>query len=164
MKRMIPLLFLIVLLCSGCFRHAKTSEMVQPVNFYYRTATTDFSAEDGVIRAELRDMGSELFSEQELFSLYFQGPESDKLIAPFSQDTELIYARRLGSTLELRLTRDAKSPEEFDHSLTYACLTKTGLELDGINKVRIIVRSKGGALEDDITLVEHAERHLVLCR
>lgn len=155
MKRMIPLLLLVVLLCSACSSRKETKEMVQPVNFYYRTATTDFSAEDGVIRAELRDMGAELYTEQELFSLYFQGPESDNLIAPFSQDTELIYARRLGSTLELRLTRDAQSPEEFDHSLTYACLAKTGLELEGVNKVRIIVRSKGGAMEDDVTLSEN---------
>ena len=51
--------------------------------------------------------------------------------------------------------RNENSPEEFDHSLTYACLAKTGLDLEGINKVQITVRSKRGVLEDDVILTEN---------
>lgn len=154
MRRTVLLLFALLLL-GACNSPAEpTADMLQPVSFYYRTAETDFSAADGVIRAEIRDLGDRYYTEQELFSLYFEGPRSEALRSPFTQDTTLATAQRLGSTLELYLTRDTNSPEGFDHSLTYACLTKTALALDGINKVHILVRAKSGALQEDVTLSE----------
>ena len=154
MKRMLLLLLALVLLLAACGKTDVMEAPTQPVSFYYRTTDTDFSSENGVIRAEIRDLGTESYSDLELFTLYFKGPQSADLVAPFSQDTELTDVRRWGGTLELQLTRSANSPKEFDHSLTYACLAKTGLALDGINKVRIIVRSIGGALIDDVLLSE----------
>ena len=128
--------------------------MVQPVSFYYRTVQTDFAAEDGVIRAEVRDLGAGTYSDLDIFRLYFEGPATEGLVSPVSQDTELIDVHRSGSTLELHLRRGANSPAEFDHALTYACLVKTGMGLEGVRKVRIRVRTLGGALEDDVTLSE----------
>ena len=154
MRRMILLLLFAALLLSACGKTEEAVIMIQPVSFFYRTAATDFSAEDGVIRAEIRDLGAKNYTERELFELYFNGPESPDLVSPISQDTELsdVYVR--GGTLILQLTRTANSPAEFDHSLTYACLAKTGLALDGIHKVQIKVRTRGGALEKNLILSE----------
>lgn len=154
MRRILLLLLMAALLLSACGVEEAPAQMIQPFTFYYRTADIDFSSENGVIRAEVRDLGNENYTEQDLFSLYFEGPKSDSLLSPFTQDTQLSFARRIGSTLEIRLKRNANSPEEFDHSLTYACLAKTGLALDGISKVRIKVWSNNGTLEDDVTLSE----------
>lgn len=151
----LALCLLVLLSLLGCgSRGDPTLELLQPVRFYYRTAQTDFSAEDGVIRAELRDLGTARYSDLELFRLYFQGPQSKELVSPISHDTELTAVSRSGGILELRLTRDANSPAEFDHALTYACLAKTGLDLEGVRKVRILVNSRGGALEADVLLSE----------
>ena len=155
MKRIILLLLLAVLLLAACSEADAPVPMTQPVTFYYRTAATDFSSEEGVIRGELRDLGAEHYTDRQLFNLYLEGPQSEDLILPFSQDTELSDVRRRGGTLELQLTRNTYSPTEFNHSLAYACLAKTALSLDGIYKVRIEVRTRGGALEDDVLLSEN---------
>lgn len=150
MKRIIPLLLFFVLLLAACGEPEQAEAMTQPVTFYYRTARTDYAVEDGVIRAETRDLGTERYTDLKLFALYFAGPESGDLISPFSQDTVLSDVQRRGSTLEILLTRSAYSPSEFDHSLAYACLAKTALALDGVHKVRIKAKTRGGAVEDDL--------------
>ena len=160
MKQLTSLRFLLVLLSlvlllTGCGGPGRSAEvMVQPVRFYYRTAVTDFSGEDGVIRPEVRDLGAGTYTNAELFALYFQGPVTPELVSPFTQDTVLEDVRRIGGTLEILLTREANSPAAFDHALTYACLAKTGLGLEGIRKVRIRVSSRGGALLSDMSLTE----------
>ena len=152
MKRIILLLLFAVLLLAACRETEQAEVMTQPVTFYYRTAKTDYAAEDGVIRAETRDLGTDRYTDQKLFELYFDGPLSSELVSPFSQDTVLSVVLRRGSTLEIMLTQNAHTPSEFDHNLAYACLAKTGLALDGIHKVRIKVRSRGGAVGDDVLL------------
>ena len=154
MKRLMVLILSFALLFNACGREAPPAPMVQPVSFYYRTAQTDFSAEDGVIRAEMRDLGSQTFSDLELFRLYLEGPLSEELVSPVSQDTELTGVRRSGGTLELRLTQNANSPAEFDRALTYACLAKTAFSLEGVRTVRIRISTRGGALQDDVMLSE----------
>lgn len=155
MKRLIFLLLFAAILLCACKEQDESVAMIQPVSFYYRTAQTDFSAEDGVIRAELRDLGTGRFTDQKLFELYFQGPERDDLVSPFSQDTSLKSVHRRGGILEIALSRNAYSPSEFDNNLAYACLAKTGLALEGIYKIRIEIWAKGGTLLDSISLSDN---------
>lgn len=154
MRRIIPLLLITALLLTACIGANDPSNMEQPVYFYYRTATVDFSSEDGVICAEIRDLGDRGVSDRELFEQYFGGPIHSDLISPFTQDTEFFGASRRGGTLEIELIRNKSTPEEFEHSLAYACIAKTGLALDGVRKVRILVRTGDGVLEDDVLLSE----------
>lgn len=158
MKKMLCLFLATVLLLGlyACGTREEPAAMVQPVTFYYRTAQTDFSAEDGVIRAEVIDLGAEnRCTDEELFrDYYFMGPRSKDLVAPFSPDTTLERVNRSGGTLEIWLTRNAYSPAEFDHALTYACLAKTALALEGVHKVRIKVKSPGNTLLDDVMLTQ----------
>ena len=149
MKRTLILLAALLLLC-GCAGPEPSVILIQPVTFYYRTAQPDFSAKDGVIRAEIRDLGNGSFSDSEIFSKYLEGPVSPDLISPVSQDTKLEKVVRVGSRLDVYLIRDVNSPAELDHTLTDACLAKTGLALDGIGKVRIFVHSQGGAKLSDV--------------
>ena len=149
MKRTLILLAALLLLC-GCAGPEPSVIPIQPVTFYYRTAQPDFSAKDGVIRAEVRDLGNGSFSDSEIFSKYLEGPVSPDLISPVSQDTKLEKVVRVGSRLDVYLIRDVNSPAELDHTLTDACLAKTGLALDGIGKVRIFVHSQGGAKLSDV--------------
>ena len=161
-RAFLPLLVILLLgmLLSACTQAESLSPMIQPVTFYYRTAETDFSVPDGVIRAEIRDMKQASFTDEGLIRFYFENPPlySD-LVSPISPDLSLGGVSRRGSTLELWLIRSAPSPAEFNDSLSYACLVKTGLALEGISKVRIIVRRPSGAkLEDK----EYTENDIVL--
>ncbi len=152
MKKLWFLLLLAALLFTACAAEEEPAPMVQPVSFYYRTARTDFTAEDGVIRAEVRDLGSNTYSDLALFQAYFEGPTSKELILPAAPDTELEDVRRDSGTLELWLKQNPNSPAELDHALTYACLAKTGLALEGVRTVVLHIRSPGGVHLDDLTL------------
>ena len=155
MKKLLILLLALLLLCAACTQAEEPVVMEQPVSFYYRTAETDFSAEDGVIRAEIRDLGAGSFTERAIFELYFKGPQSPELISPVSSDTVLLdVTRRSGGVLEIRLRRSADSPNEFDHALTYACLAKTGFALDGVREVCILVSTPNSSEDLNITLRE----------
>ena len=152
MKRL-SILLCVLLLLSACGAGETPPPMEQPVTFYYRTAETDFSSADGVIRGETRDLGTGTFTDFTIFQLYLQGPLSPELISPISSDTSLLGVSRLsGGVLEIRLRRSADSPAEFDHALSYACLAKTGLSLDGVREVSIVVRTAETGPEFRITL------------
>lgn len=149
MKKWILLILAVLLVLSGCTKTEQPASMTQPIAFYYRTAQTDFSSSDGVIRAEIQDLGTGSYTDYEVFAQYFNGPVSKDLLAPFSQDIELAAVQRKGSRLDLHLIQKSNSMSEFDFTLLKACLVKTGLALDGINKVRITVNSQGGSDEGD---------------
>ena len=149
------LLLTILLLFAGCGETQETAPPVQPVEFYYRTATTDFSAADGVIRAEVRDLGAESYTDLELLELYFKGPVSKELVSPFSSGIEVAATRRRGGTLEIYLTWSTQPPTELDRSIACACVARTALALDGILKVRICVSSPTGQVQDDVLLTEN---------
>ena len=81
---------------------------------------------------------------------------------PVNTDLPLILARLLGglgggtlidvSSANTVDAGSADSPAEFDHALSYACLAKTGLSLDGVREVSIVVRTAETGPEFRITL------------
>lgn len=154
MKRLWLLLLAGLLLLSACTATPQSEIMVQPVRFYYRTAQTDFTVEDGIFRAELRDLGSKTYTDLELFRLYFEGPRSEDLILPISPDTELdSVSRTKGGTISFRLKRSRESSAEFDEALSCACLAKTALELDGVHEVSFQITNPNGVV-DELTLTQ----------
>lgn len=150
-KRLWPVLLAAVLLLCACTTTPQSETMVQPVRFYYRTAETDFSAQDGILCAELRDLGSKTYTDTELFQLYFHGPIRKDLISPIGADTTLDSVERIkNNTLVFYLTRSKDSPAAFNHALTYACLAKTALELDNVREVQFHVALPDGTVEEKI--------------
>ena len=59
MKRILMCLLALTLLLAACNQTLQEQPMIQPVRFYYRTARMDFSAEEGIIRSELRELGEQ---------------------------------------------------------------------------------------------------------
>ena len=164
MKRFL-LMFAIFLLLAGCAKPAEAPPApLQPIQFFYRTAVTGFSDENGLIRAETRDLGTNTFTDAELFALYFQGPQRSDLVSPISSGTRLLSVERSAGILTIQLSEDFTSRSGIDHSIMDACLVKTGLQLEGIREVRIRVESRGGQLlrdnifsESDILLYDSGE-------
>ena len=100
------ILLLIPVLLAACGGPEQSAPMLQPFSFYYRTASTDFTAEDGVLRAEVLDIGSLPYTDADrldLLRFYLtREPDSDALVSPFSHYQDLISCRLdTGGTLEL---------------------------------------------------------------
>lgn len=144
MKKKFTILLAALLLLCGCVKPEEPVKMIQPVTFYYKTANTDFYSEDGVIRAEVQDLGEGSFTDLQIINKYFEGPVSEDLVSPISPDISISNVFRSGSRLNITLKQDVNPPAELDHTLTYACLVKTGLALDGILEVRLYIKSPGG--------------------
>lgn len=150
MKKTLLLLLLLLLLLCACGTTQTTEPIQQPVTLYYRTAQTDYSAEDGVIRAEIGDLKDQPVTDYNIFQLYFEGPRSKDLVLPFSSDITLADVFRSGNdTLILKLTRKSSSASSFDHTLAYACLAKTGFALDGVQYVHIQVKTANSSAIDE---------------
>ena len=155
MKKALIWIAVLLLLVSGCSVGSDDApEPVQPFNFYYQTANTDFSGPEGLIAPELRDLGADNLTDLELFRLYLQGPQRDDLVCPVPKGTELLSVNRSGSVLNLRLSQAYNAQSGVYPTIADACLVKTGLELEGIRQVRIRVISPGGRLLRDVTLSE----------
>lgn len=144
--------FLLLLLLTACKKPTEqASEAIQPFLFYYRAAQTSYSGEDGLIRAEERDLGSKSYSIEELFPLYFEGPKSSDLLSPVPSGTTFQSVERSGSLLTVYLRQSFTSQSGIDQSILDACLAKTGLQIDGVRRVRIRVESMGGQTLRDNT-------------
>ena len=154
MRRLITLL-LVLLLLVGCSAQAeKKPEPVQPMLFFYRTAKTAYDDETGLICAEQRDLGTKSYTENELFALYFQGPESSGLVSPVASGTTLLGVERGAASLTIRLSEDNVSHSGIDCSILDACLAKTGMQIEGIRRVRIRVEDRDGQILRDNTLTD----------
>lgn len=147
--------FLFLLLCACGTKPDETTGMVQPFSFYYRTVQTDYSASDGVIRAEVRDLGADSYSDAALFALYMNGPESPDLSSPLPTGCELLHVSRNGATLVLSFRQAYNALTGINQSIADACLLKTALELDGIRQVHLRIQSNGGQILRDATLSEN---------
>lgn len=163
---MIVLILLLVGLvsCSGGSGD-ETSDYLQPFTFYYRTAETDFSDPEGLIRGEVRDLGDTLWTDRDLFALYFDGPESSDLTPLFPKGTELITVSRAGTQFFVHLRQRGNAPAAIDQSIAFACVAKTAFQLDGITQVHFRTESSGGQVlreqtvsDTDILLYDSGER------
>ena len=159
-RRVLAILLLVLLLLPLVLSACETPESdydkpLQPFFFYYRKTVTDFSSENGLIASELRDLGTAIYSDYELFSLYFQGPLSEELTSPIPRGTELRSAERSGDTLILQLVQASAAGSGIDQSILDACLLKTALQLEGVRRIRIHVEDRAGLLLREKSLSEN---------
>ena len=128
----------IILIASACSydKRDPSSEYIQPFSFFYRTAETDYSRPDGLISAEVRDLGEKRYTDSELFDLYFQGPLSSNLMPLFPKGTRLISVSRAGTQFFVYLQQTGDPPSAVDQSIATACIAKTVFREGGVPQRR----------------------------
>ena len=145
-KRIALLLFALLLLAAllaGCGRQTQPS-FVQPFDFYYRAQEPDYRSGYGVVGVETRELGVSPLSDEELITLYLQGPVSESLVSPFPPGVQLLGVRMSATTLTVRLSSEYAALQGVDASLADACIVKTLLGLANVRRVRIVAMGDDG--------------------
>jgi len=139
MKRWIIMLFCLLFLtgCSGD-RQPSEKDMQKPVRFYYCTEDdAHYGDELGALRWELRDLGSNDYSLVELINLFFLGPKTEGLSAPFPASLRAESAEIKDGVLVLELSSNLQDLAGMKRTLTAACLVHTMVQFDRIEAVKL---------------------------
>lgn len=152
MRQIICIIITLSLLCFPACSNQSNRTINSAVNFYYCSDPIGFNADDGVIKAEtrqiqLQDLSTEL---SVLINVYFDGPLSSKLRSPFPDDVTLRSFSLNNGVLQVILSIQISQLEGYDLTLACACLTKTLLELIPAEAVEI--RAEGGKMGDSISV------------
>lgn len=121
--------------------------------FYYRRRELQFGTEDGVIRAEARDIDGHKGDFSYLIALYFSGPLDEELVSPFHPSTRLLSVRQEEEHLIIQLTDSGIAIPDSEFSLACACLSFTCMENPGITAVTVENRHRTVTMTRDILTI-----------
>lgn len=134
MKRTALLLLVLLLLLAAC-SPALHDEPEDSILLYYCAAETQFGSEEGALSSEPLEKTEESIGLAELLDRYLQGPVSPELVAVVPEDWTLLSAQLEEGTATLLFQGSALT--EIERSLVNACLAKTVLQLEAVQRVAI---------------------------
>lgn len=141
------LIFALLLPLAACGR----DELREPGNFYYRRTETAFGEADPVIAPEQKELSAWSREPQSLLALYFAGPTTEALVAPYPRDTRVVRWDITDSTLTLTMNDAFAAMTGVELTLACACITKTFLELLPVEQVRF--QAESALLDGDKSLL-----------
>ncbi len=132
-------------LLAGCARtKAPVPEPVQPFSFYYRTAQTSYGDEHGLISPEIKDLGENPATEEDIFQRYWEGPSDQGLLSPLPGGVKFLGAAKRSALLTIRLSPEYAELSAIDASVADACLAMTAFGIEGVEQVRILCEGDQG--------------------
>ena len=135
MKKTLSLLFVLLILLSGC--STKKKEIHDPVNYYYLVSSIRHDHNSSVITCEVRDKFGHANDYTYLIEDYLLGPQSPNSTSPFPAGTTLIRFDLMKDTALVDVSSHLALLSGHDLTLACACLGKTVLELTGMKSVQI---------------------------
>ena len=121
---------------AGCAADMDEREYVNPIDFYYCEPENAHGGETGALAYETVELGSEEVSVEHILELYFAGPATDALTAPFPSGLRCEQLWLEDGILTLQLSGEYAALSGVWLSLTNACLTETLLQLPFVSGVR----------------------------
>ena len=152
MKRLLLILLILSMTAAilGC--SFNDSDILEPVEFYYRLVIDETQVADTVIGSETREAAGHSGDLNYLLSLYLQGPLDETLIAPFPRGCKLQRITWEPDTLCVTLDSSITSLKNMDRTLACACIAKTCFSLTEIAQVRIVAAGTEDTESIDITI------------
>lgn len=136
MKRILSgLLAVFLLLLCGCGRFRSTAK--DEVTFYYPRTEFQYGTAEGVIAPESRDMTGHLEDTDYLLRMYLMGPLDKSLSSAFPGGTWLISWEETPEAIRLTLTEAGGEMPEIQFTLACACISKTCMEIRGVEQVTV---------------------------
>ena len=135
--KQIKFLILAIALCLTLVGCNDNPDVQTPVTFYYQASTIDYENPNGILASEIRDATNHEKDYVYLVEQYLKGPQTPECTFPFPEGTTLESLDVLTGKINVVLSEEIA--QLTDHKLTIACtcLSKTLLELTGMDAVTI---------------------------
>lgn len=135
MRKISVFVLVLILLFTGCVKESKPVT----VELYYKTESallTENRIPDslfGAVSCELRcDVAPDILAEY-----YFRGPDISGLVAPFPKGTHLVSFEINDRILKMVISDEIGSLSAIDAVFASACISRTFLQLDCVEKIVI---------------------------
>lgn len=141
MKKLICIFLSLSLLLIFCSCKRQEQNIIKPVNFYYRTVPVAYGTGASIIKAEVREFTGYSNDYAYLIEQYLNGPRQYSIISPFPAGTTLEEFSLSGSKAQILLSPHMSVLSGSELMVACACLSKTVIELTGINAVQISIEN-----------------------
>lgn len=137
MKRILRVIFPLILILSLAACTTSEDEIQEPVFFYYRQLELNYGTTPSVVDKEAREAAGHRQDYSYLLSVYLKGPENFSLYNPFPTNTALKGFALQDGTAFVHLSSSFASLTGSDLTLACACITLTVCEMTGAQQVTI---------------------------
>ena len=159
MKKTLALILAVLLLFTGCSRTRGEWETTQApeLRFYYTVEDLTQTGVELVVQSELRE--EQVYTLEEMLSVYFRGPEDDTLISPFPAGTRVLNIMEEDGALVLVMSGEYFTLSGVELSLAACCLVNTVCEyasadsitvMDEMERVRLSLEPDNYLLTDEL--------------
>jgi len=138
MKRIIAFALLWVMILGLVACDTGRSDIIEPVEFFYRQVSAPDDLPESVIASEIREATGHTGDLKYLLSLYLQGPLGETLSSPFPAGCRLLDVTWNGNTLVVILDSTITALGQMDRTVACACLARTCFSLTSLQQVQIL--------------------------
>jgi len=139
MKKLLLILLSFILVANLCGCTSDDNHDAGAISFYYLQDNIDFSATSPLLTNSVFKTKGTNQDLRSIFQHYLTSPAPDNCVSPFPPGTELIFLDVESNQASVTLTEHIKSLPAVRQTIAYACITKTLIELAGVNSVQIII-------------------------
>ena len=152
MKRLLLTILALAMAAAMLGCNLSDSDILEPVEFFYRLVTDETQATDTLIGSETREAAGHSGDLNYLLSMYLQGPLDETLTAPFPRGCKLQRVTWEQDTLCVTLDSSITTLKNMDRTLACACIAKTCFSLTEISQVRIVATGTESTDSLDMTI------------
>ncbi len=137
MKKILSLLFSILLTFSFSACKKNQVQPKEPINFYYRTQQLQYGSSQDVISAEVRDQFGHSEDYVYLINEYLLGPKTENCISPFPAGIYLVQLELVKNKAIVVLSAHIALLTGAELTIACTCLARTVQEMTGMKSVQI---------------------------
>jgi len=120
--------------------------------FYYINNEIEYGRASGVITSTVVDTNVEPDDYESLLTLYFNGPTNYECVSPFPAGTTMEDFSTDGRKAQILLSPHMATIKDAELTVALACLTRTVIELTGVDTVQIQILRNTIYGENSVTL------------
>lgn len=144
------ILIIFTVLFAGCNQAAERN--TNYVTFYYINNEIKYGTTSGIITSTVPDLKDVINDHRKVLEIYFNGPTNYDCISPFPAGITLEDLQVDSSKAEILLSPHMATLSGASMTVALACLTRTVIELTGVDTVDIRIQNNKINGADSITL------------